>query len=190
MWKDWTEVPKNIAATLGFLGAAVFFFYKVATGYHIVNASISIECTRRKREDGQEEFLAVSTTLKKGERGTVALRDGWARIKYGESEKFYFKKFIGIDRLDYNKKDGEWWKSLDNRYINLAPGEESSFSCLFLVPPNESCEVEIAVFGITVHFTRPGRKPGLVQWRASAISLPQTRDGAETDNKTPLKFAV
>jgi hypothetical protein len=60
--KNWTEVARNIAEALAFVGAAVFFFYKAATGYETFNASVSIEGTRTKRKDGQG-LLAESTTV-------------------------------------------------------------------------------------------------------------------------------
>jgi hypothetical protein len=37
--------------------------------------------------------------------------------------------------LELNGKGVTWWKSNDaNPLINLAPGEEASFSCVFVVP--------------------------------------------------------
>jgi hypothetical protein len=102
--------------------------YKISTGYQTTNASISIECARKKN------LFAVSTTLTKGERGTVALYDAWARIGH-QSGEFESKRFVGIERLNFDApldpKDVIWWKTNDAHPINLTPGEKASFSCVF-----------------------------------------------------------
>jgi Trypsin-like peptidase domain len=182
--KNLTETAKNLGEALAFVGAALFFLYKAVTGYQTFNASISIQCQRRKQKVGPMDVLVVSTTLKKGERGTVALKDAWARVT-PEKETFQLKRFIGIDRLVYeidkelSEKDPNLWKS-DKDPINLAPGEEATFSCAFIVPGDKYCEVEVVVFGVTVFFVSTWQKSRPVQWRASAVSLPEL----ETKNES------
>jgi hypothetical protein len=72
-----------------------------------------------------------------------------------------------------------WWKIHEGYpFTNLSPGEETSFSCMFEVPTNECCEVEVIVFGKTVWFVYGSQESRPVQWRASAISLPTTGQAA------------
>lgn len=152
---------------VAWLAAAVFFAYKVLSGYLISDVSIKLAC-ERKHKSAELDYLALTVTLKKGERGGIVIHDGQARVR-GLTVNSP-QELIGVRRLD-RPDPAEIarikWEEL-RRGLNLPPGDEMQFAALFEVPCGQSAVVEVVV--LAKKLWRPTHKFG--QWRASYVSLP------------------
>ena len=167
------ETYKNLAEIFALGAAGAFFIYKLFTGYFVSNLSISIECFRQSNMDGESDFLSVTATLDKGDRGSINLHDAQVRATWPNGE--LTESLIGLNRLSFKTNNvGNYkvklvnWRTLSSKFpvLRLTPGEKSHFSCYIAIPTNVPCTVEVIVLG-----KKP--KSWLVgQWRASTTSLP------------------
>lgn len=66
--KDWGQVA-------AWFGAALFFGYKVFSGYLFPDVALTVDCQRTRIQRTQLDFLAITVTAKKGERGAIQLHD-------------------------------------------------------------------------------------------------------------------
>jgi hypothetical protein len=73
------EGIKNLSEAFARICAGGFFLYKMLSGYLISNLILSLACDRKPTDVGAD-FLVVRTTLKKGDRGAVALHDVIAQV--------------------------------------------------------------------------------------------------------------
>lgn len=165
---------ESIAKTLGFFAAAGFFIYKAISGHLITNMSIKLDFNRQRSAKTDTDYLVVSASLSKGDRGSVNLHDAQVRVRY-DSSKPPAVALIGVERLTYRtvklkneeQKQIDWDKRSENSpFITLSPGEEAEFACCLEVPIKAVCEVEVVFIGKRLRSTRLG------QWRSSGVSLP------------------
>lgn len=72
---DWLEATKAWTEIAAFAGATVFFGYKAATGYLIVNVSVSAKA-ERVHADADWDYVTVAVTLEKGGAPPFFVRGG------------------------------------------------------------------------------------------------------------------
>jgi hypothetical protein len=194
-FKDWD----HLATTLGIMAAGVFFSYKAATGYQLVNLSMKVDCQRKSIPDSSgKDHLAVNITLIKGDRGTIRFRGGSVRLsidpemdqeraRSGEYEtgEGQYLPLLGLERFSYdsqpvpnNQNDRKYWRINWSRrsqlapHINMSPGDEATLSAYGIVERGHAYKVDIVVIGQRYLSWRKG------QWRATLISLPILPDKA------------
>ncbi|MEA2204377.1 MAG: hypothetical protein QOE77_1153 [Blastocatellia bacterium] len=164
---------ESIAKTLGFFAAAVFFIYKAISGYLITNMAVKLDFNRQ-RSANDMDYLVVTASLSKGDRGSVNIHDAQGRLRYDGSEPPPVP-LIGVERLSYKtvtlndeeQKQIDWDKrSESSPFIRLSPGEEAEFACCWEVPSKAACKVEVVFIGKRLTGKRLG------QWRSSGVSLP------------------
>jgi hypothetical protein len=83
-WRAAGGVLSGIATFLGVIGAGTYFLIKERRGFHIPNLSVSITCERCATQTKDDDWLAITVTLKKLDRGTLSLSKVSAKI--GEEE--------------------------------------------------------------------------------------------------------
>jgi hypothetical protein len=167
----WLQIAKDTIQSLAFFGAAAFFLYKAATGYLIVNVSLSAKIERRRGTDATD-YMAIAAKLKKGSHGSIELHDARAYVSWtGGSQEC---ELIGIERLSFRTEKMDERKRLvfgsvstKAPLLRLTPDEEATFSVLVEVPASAPCVVQIGVIGILTGGWRVG------QWRTSMVSLPR-----------------
>jgi hypothetical protein len=164
---------------VAFFAAAAFFIYKVITGSFFVNLSLRVSTERSAKIGSDDDQLAVSMELAKGERGSILLNEIQVRVKHPEVQPpirvhgtframremdQYQKEIINFDKPDV---DFQWYR--------IPPGETAVFTCLIpSIPRNHPCIVEVIVIAEREYIItkRTTKKWGRSQWRSSAISLP------------------
>lgn len=167
--KDWGQIA-------AWTGAALFFAYKIVSGYFIIDLSLKMECERRKLRDRAQDYLAVTVTAKKGERGAIELHDARLTVfDYSTGQKIHDSvRFKGARRLTYGPgvdgyKEVDPEKiSIDHPLLNFAPGDEMLFAAMFEVGNAQVVTVEAVLLG-RKKFRLPDK---FGQWRATRVSLP------------------
>lgn len=155
MWRwllSHSEEVKNIGQALAWLGAAVFFGWKVLTGYTIMNMSVSVSVQRFALDDDHDR-LKVRLALSKGDRSTLTLKNVSLRVRNEENKEIA-------------KASGRFERF--SRTLRLTPGESTHFEQQFTVGSNVACFIDAEVEGRSVF--RPGH------WFASAVSVPEERE--------------
>jgi hypothetical protein len=169
---------ESIAKTLGFFAAALFFIYKAISGYLITNMSVKLDFTRQRSAKNDADYLVVTASLSKGDRGSVNIHDAQARVRYDSGEPPPVP-LIGVERLSYktvrlnneDQKQIDWDKRSEiSPFIRLSPGEEAEFACCWEVPRTAACKVEVVFIGKRLRGKRLG------QWRSSGVSLPMLEE--------------
>jgi len=165
------EIVRNWAEAFAWLCAGAFFVYKAFSGYLISNLSVSLKCRRRHLGSGTD-YLTVTVSLKKGDRGAVSLHDIRAHVSPTADGELDFKPLVGTKRLGSRDGGNGTWRILETQsreapLLNLPPGEATSFSQCFRVPSRYPCEVDVTVLG-----GWPWHRGTRYQWRASDISMP------------------
>ena len=165
---------KDTVEFLAYLGAALFFGFKLASGFFIHNLSVSLNLNRSPIKDSDNDTLIISALLEKGNISAITLHDIQVCISYGQVKKSI--PFNGFLRCSYETKSvGSTYRAVANTdrlstsspLLNLVPGEKTSFSCSAEVPATESIVVELIVIGKRAYI---GKSIG--QWRSSAVSVP------------------
>jgi len=191
--KTMVEAIKGCAEILALLAAALYFFYRLISGYFKINLSLSVIPSRQRSPENGKDYLVVLVKLKKGDRGSLTIHDARVNITCEDGEQIGEKKekepieLIGAVRSSYNettfivrkKEEGKWVdkavkrkvitferRSADAPFINLTPGERTIFSCTSKVLSDKVCQIEVAVLG----YKRLSWVMG--QWKASVVSLP------------------
>jgi|HubBroStandDraft_1064217.scaffolds.fasta_scaffold331560_1 hypothetical protein len=166
---------KDLAQILAWIAAAGFFTYKAISGYFVVDASLRLDCERKRARS--RDFLSVTATLKKGERGAIALVDARVRVRNGGNSATIGEpqELVGIRRLSYASDGDEKKKITFDRFsqdstLNFAPGDEMQFSAFFDVGTDDAYVIEAVVLARRV-VPWIGR-PRFTQWRSSRVSLP------------------
>lgn len=176
------EGAKGVAEILAVAAAALFFVHKWASGYLLINASVSLGTTRQKSSGSGKDVLAVMATIVKGDRNSLELHDGRVRVSWQGGQAVV--PLVGVDRRSYQtERTGKWERrivdfqsqSRENPFLWLAPGEEATLSAWVEVPTDAVCTVEAVTLGSRCRWPL---KPRLGQWRASAISAPIVVAGA------------
>jgi hypothetical protein len=164
---------KTVAEIIAFVSGAWFFFWKLRSGYLIVNLRVSIG-SERSYASAETDHLAVSAKLTKGAIGTLILHDARVRVSYPGG--WIVRELVGYERLTFRDDPHErtrsrvvfGHRSLAAPYLFLTPDEEVTFSALAEVPASLPCVIELAVSGRRRYRDRVG------QWRSSIISLPRS----------------
>ena len=174
--KEIAETTKNFTEALAWACAGGFFLYKAVSGYLISNLSLSVTCQREIANAGMD-YLVVTASLKKGDRGAVSLHEVIASV-FGTDGKHQTKCLSATKRLSSIKLGSDELLQLkdspakDVPLLNLPPNEETMFSAWFEVPSAYPVTAEVTVLG-GWHWHGNTR----YQWRASTVSLPkQPRD--------------
>lgn len=174
----------TIAQILGFLGAFVFFIYKVITGYFMVNVGISARGERSNATD-TTDHLFVAVTIKKGSHASLMLHDARARFGWDGGSKEV--ELIGIHRLSFKTvQDGITRKcvtfdklSKSAPLLRFTTDEEATFSGMTEVPCNKPCSIEVVILGIRHSIICRTKKVG--QWRTSIIVFPNKKENMQNE---------
>lgn len=159
---------------LAFLGAALFFGFKLFSGFFNCNLSVALKCDRRPSKTGTNDYLTITVSLKKGDMSALKLHDMQAQVSHNSTTQCI--PFPGILRTSYRtervgkstcRKVATLEKvSQTAPLLNLVPGEETSFACGVEVPAGVTVRVEVVVLGKRSYGWAVG------QWRASAVVPP------------------
>ena len=165
------ETLKVWAEAIAYGSGGLFLIYKILSGYFVTDLSVKVACERFSRGQDEEE-LAVTVSLKKGEKGTVRIDDVRFRLVDQAGTQVSEHPMRGIDRLSFTTSDLGRMCIAFNRtpeqaaWLNLPPGDETQFAGLCRIPADASFLVEVAILGRNLW----GRS---AQWRASAVSFPK-----------------
>jgi hypothetical protein len=184
----WLDIALKAAALLA---AGIYFLYRAWAGYMTVNLSVSLSLERKKRNGQERDLVVASVVLKKGNEGKLLLCDVKVRLRvvadtpasqnpvsvslgddvsqaYSEESgpNYVIQQLTGIRRLTRFKNEVYFFKHAEDNLLKLAPGDEMNLGCIFEVPSNGVCVVDIVVLGSKTFGHRRG------QWRASRVSLP------------------
>src|ERR1700722_11713445 len=139
------SVIKDVAQIAAWVLAGLFFVYKAVSGYLIVDASVKLDCERK--HVGSHQFLSVTATVKKGERGAIRLLDARVRLTKVGATIGVTKELVGIRRLHNERCDGSekavFEESSKDPILNFAPGDEMQFSEFFEVEGDQVFAVEV-----------------------------------------------
>ena len=169
---SWQET-RNFAEAIALFCAAGFFLYKLRSGYLIVNLSLKVSCSRRQLSTKEDkDYLVVSITLNKGDRGSLLIHDAQIRITCpGEQDISCaledLRRFTYRDAGGGTSKELVWGQPSQTKpFLRLTPGDRTQISWWKEVAKGKPCKVEVAVLGKRDFSFRFG------QWRASCSSLP------------------
>jgi hypothetical protein len=138
------------------------------------NMDVAIDSTR-VHLNNEEDWLAVTVKLERGEYGTLQLGDSQLRITYldlpGGPPPLSLK---GLQRLADSAGTLNWEKIAQNDpTLNLHAKEKSEFAAALKIPRKAACTIEVALL---THRRLDGLEwLGGFHWgqrRSSAISLP------------------
>jgi K+-sensing histidine kinase KdpD len=153
---DWllchSKQTSEIAQATALFAAALYFLWKLFTGYLIANMSVE-SILSRSRLDRGEDLLVISVKLTKGDRESVTLKEIKLQVQTNETE------ICNVSLLAPFATEAR-------RMIRLTPGEITQFAHQCKVPIDGICYVEVLVKGKAFFFTPMG------YWKASAISAP------------------
>jgi hypothetical protein len=164
---SWAET-RNFAETVALLFAALYFAYKLVTGYQVINLSVKLSYVREPSTTENKDYLAVLVTLLKGDRGSLRFYDAQVRVTCEGEHEGRILALPDIQRLSFRNKKLAWDKmSTTVPFIWITPGDEVLFSCCCEVERSKPCLIEVAILG------RKKFHPKIGQWRASLVSLPK-----------------
>jgi hypothetical protein len=167
------EDMKTFVEIVAIVGAGLYFLYRAATGFFLINLSLRVECTRLPQDDSTD-YLVCRIHLKKGERGTLQIHD--AQIRIGNSEPVsldemqrlsWVEESIDPSRGHAKRMKIQWGdRSVEEPFLNMTPGEEAEFARYSSVPRSEMCLVQVVLLGKLTAY------PRVAQWRATCVSTP------------------
>lgn len=162
--KDW----ESVLTISAIVSAAGFFGWKIIAGWLIVNLEVAIETTRQSI-DKDNDWLAITLLLKKGNTDALWLKDIVVRIYDNKGEQWEddirFHEYNSLPVV--NGKITRSKKNQSPRKYTIAPEEIFRYARVVKVPGgNEPLTIEAAVFGKRAFW------PKGFQWRSSAVSLP------------------
>jgi hypothetical protein len=181
---------KDVGQMLAWFAAALFFVYQVRSGRLIGGVSLRLCCDRKPSRAAGMDYLSIVAILKRNGGSKLLLHDARVRVSLAqgtaprevhqlpeattlpaspESET----KMIGIERLSFGTTSSRVLKiKFDVRepvaFLHVAPTDETQFATLYEISTDQPYIVEAAIFG------RRRATRIRSQWRASAISLPNT----------------
>lgn len=179
----------NLAEIFALLSAALFFGYKVFTGYFRINLSVAVVCHRQKLDGTNMDVLVITALLERGAEGSLRLHN--AQVKITTSGRADCFDFPGIRRSAYSDETENnddfgpgggvrinWEENhSESPYICMTPKEKTELALFCEVTSGEVCRDEVAIAGRKVLsryniLRRALPSPRMAQWKASAISLP------------------
>jgi hypothetical protein len=172
-WKAVGEILKTVGEFIGWISAAIFFLYKVGSGYLISGLSLKLQC--RRIRIASEPYVAVTAIAKKGNIGTTQLHDAMIVIRdwstgtmIGSPTRFHnIKRWGCVDIRADTLLINPVKHSIDAPFLNLAPGDEMQFAGLAKLPDDGVYLVEAIFMGKRiVAWTRllPGFLKGLKEY--------------------------
>jgi hypothetical protein len=80
------DTIKAIAEIFALVAAGAYFFYRLVSGYFVVNLTVALTVTRQPIPYVPEDYLSITASLAKGDRGSLELHDAQVLITspYGE----------------------------------------------------------------------------------------------------------
>jgi hypothetical protein len=168
------DTIETITKILAFVGASLFFGFKVFSGFFLFNLSVALKCERKSKPTTEVDVMVVTATLKKGDMSALVLHDIRAKVSF--DDKAQIIPFSGFLRSSYETDTSLGFErkvalmdrtSESSPFLNFVPGEESSFSCVTEVPRAAIVRVDLVVLGKRALI---GRRVG--QWRSTAIVPP------------------
>jgi hypothetical protein len=181
-----------------------FFFWlgsitRAFSGHAIENLTVGLHLKRRPRESGGVDDLVVTITLEKLAAHGISLRSLRVEIFSLDSQVFgqavvgcrpknslvwvpepSNRSLNASGRRDFERFILAIWTDEEERPLNLAPGEGTEYGAYCVVPSNTVFEVIVMLTGFRYRYPWVRRlfnalkKPHLLFWTASAISLPKT----------------
>lgn len=165
---------ETVTKILAFTGAGLFFGFKAFSGFYIFNLSVALKCDRKPKPSTALDVLVINAVLKKGDMSAIVLHDIRAKVSYDDLPQMVeFSGFLRTDHETDTTLEFERNIALIDRqsksspFLNLVPGEESSFSSAIEVPRAATVRVDLVVLGKRMLI---GKRVG--QWRSSAIVPP------------------
>jgi len=164
---------RNIAELLALLSAAGFFIWRLWRGFFDVNAAISVHVDRTHATE-DDDYLAISATLRKCGSGSLAIHDARVQLRCGETPP-QEHELHGYERLSFRADDREQWRTRivfgaqhrTSPVLFLSPDEQATFSTYARISRGLPCIVDVAISGQIVRSSRTG------QWRSVVVSLPR-----------------
>jgi hypothetical protein len=144
---SYSKELSQLAQALALVAAAIFFVWKLISGYLYCNLSLQMQVTRAPKSAGID-YLTTELKLLKGERSSIELKSVKVIVNG-----------VGFDLVSPLISDG-------TRMVRLTPGESTHFSHMCEVDSRTACHVEASVDG----------KPSLLtmgHWKASVHSVPR-----------------
>jgi hypothetical protein len=166
------EIAKDLATLLAAIGALFYFWYKIFSGWMLLNLSSSISIERESILE-QDDHFVVNVTLVKGKVDSVRLLSAEIHVIGIDPVQAtpILRILKGLRRIPVNESNKVNWDEEDasNEYLNVSTEESLQLSEHFRVKRGVVYRVELVVTG-----DRIGNRiiPSRSQWRASAISLP------------------
>ena len=157
--------------SLAVLGAAAFFAYKLATGWLLINLSVSLsaklKAPRPTASGEKRDDLVVKVILRKGKIDAMRLLAAEVKVAPLPDGMPEYRPIKGTDRLPWKGSIG--WTKIDRKrpYLNLSPNDSMQFSEHFKVTPGIIYRVDVVVIGDR-NWWFAYRKG---QWRSSVIVL-------------------
>jgi hypothetical protein len=166
-WRAAGAVLSGVAQVAGVVGGGWYFFAQKRHGAQKPNLSVSIACERRASNVTDTDWLSITVTLKKLDRGMLALKLVRGRL----CEDRIFKRQIEFwgYRLAEVAGVGKHGQLTPGDELNLTPGEETQLAAVIKVPADVACEVNLVIRAFQHGDDLEG------QWQASAVSLPRER---------------
>jgi hypothetical protein len=182
IWPAVTKSFSEVMTGLGVLAAAIYFGIRLYRGYFVQNLSLGLEL-RRCTADKSEclDYLDITMKLTKGDRSTTRFEDMEVRVWWPGVARCRIEKVETIRRYSFgnskirasaqNSREDFitiFWDEQhpDKPFLNMTPGEATTFSHLMVVPADLPCRVDVVLVGRVADSERYG------QWRASATSFP------------------
>jgi len=192
-WQTVSGPVKNWGQMAAWIAAALFFGYKIFSGYFITNLTLKLDARRiQGGKQSSDDYLAITASLVGGNNGVIRIHDMQARVVHSKNSRFLPEpdrsrpvseiaemtqprgkvgKLVGFERLstDESKSPSRRtviWGPPQAGLLNISTGDACQFAAWTEVPSGDPCTVEVIVVG--------GRFFGVKnsQWRASCVSLP------------------
>jgi hypothetical protein len=181
---------KDVGQIVAWFSAAVFFLYKLISGYLIGSTSLRVTCSRTAvRSRAGRDYLCIIAIVKRGAGSTLVLHNARARVTYVQGQGLPDLRtipeakwvpavaesetdLIAAVRLSSGTAPGKVLKikfdqvSSEAPLLNLAPSDEMQFAAVYEVDQSLPCVVEVTILGKSWATWKRS------QWRASDISLP------------------
>lgn len=141
----------ELAQAVALACAALYFAWKLATGYLFVNLTVELKTTRTQAYVGRD-YLVTEIRLSKGDRASLLLKEVTVFVQAGD----YPQRSEGLTSPKIPS---------GRRMIRLTPGESTVFSHSCQIPSHCICLVE-------VHIAGRSDSPFTGHWKASTCSAP------------------
>jgi len=171
----------NFLQLIAVFAVGMFFAYRFLTGWMSANMDVAIESSRIHLNE-QEDYLAVTVKLERGEYGALQLGDAQLRVTYLDSAAApVVLNLTGTQRVGWRVGKLDWQMVVPNNPpVSLHAREKSEFAAALRVPREAACIIEVALltYRRLDSLYRLGRK----RWgqrRSSSVSLPLPDEAAK-----------